>query len=262
MMKPSGKPSVSFIGTGNIAVHLAKGFGKAGIVTDSVWSPREESRNRFAGAVGCKAVHNILHLHPYSDFYIIAVPDDRIEEVVAKMPEVKGIVAHTSGITAMRAISARFDNSGVFYPLQTFSKDKAVDLSNVPFCIEGNNRQALTRLNNLAAAVSGNVFHIDSERRAKLHLTAVMVSNFVNYLYHTAEDILTDNGLPFEMLLPLINEVASKVGHLSPREAQTGPARRNDAKTIEKHHEMLDDYPEYKKIYQLITRQIIKHYHE
>ncbi len=261
-MKPVTIQTVSYIGTGNVATHLAGGLGKAGLKTDSVWSPHKQSRDIFSRLIQGTAVDRLTNISLYSDLYLIAVPDDQINKVVAAMPEVKGIVVHTSGITPLKAISTRFVNSGVFYPLQTFSKEKEISLTNVPFCLEGNNKEVLESIENLANKISRKVYHVDSEGRAILHLAAVFVSNFVNHLYHTAATILEENNLPFDLLTPLIEEVALKVQHLSPKEAQTGPARRNDLNTIEKHQSMLADFPEYQELYQLITRQIRKHHHE
>jgi hypothetical protein len=85
------------------------------------------------------------------------------------------------------------------------------------------------------------------------------VNNFVNHLYEIGSEILKDEDLPFEMLKPLIAETASKIELLSPKNAQTGPARRNDKKTIEKHLHLLEGSP-YKKIYELFTEQLNQNY--
>jgi len=259
-MKPLAGQTITFIGSGNVATHLAVGLKKAGMVIDTVWSPDKNNRNKLADLLQTNAVHSIEELSLNSDFYIIAVPDDKIAEVVNALPQVNGIIAHTSGITTLSSISARFANSGVFYPLQTFSISKEVNLKEVPFCIEGNNDDACQQLYHLAQTISNKVYKISSEERKKLHLAAVFVSNFVNHLYHSAEDILNSNNLSFELLKPLIEEVATKVMNLSPANAQTGPARRKDSKTISIHEEMLKHHPDYLKLYELITRQISKRY--
>ena len=230
------------------------------MVMDTVWSPDEKNRKKLADLLQTDTVHSIKEFSLNSDFYIIAIPDDKIAEVVTALPQVNGIVAHTSGITAMDVVSKRFNNSGVFYPLQTFSKSKKVNLKEVPFCIEGNNEVVFKRLFQLAQTVSNKVYKISSEERKQLHLAAVFVSNFVNHLYHSAEDLLKENNIPFELLKPLIEEVAAKVSELSPENAQTGPARRKDSKTISIHEEMLEQHPDFLKLYQLITRQITKRY--
>ncbi len=261
-MKVTPSYHVSFVGAGNVAYHLATSLKRAGLTIDEVCSPNRANRNSLAKAVDAQAPETLLNLTPISDFYIIAVPDDKIESVVNAMPEVNGIVAHTSGITPMQTISNRFKSSGVFYPLQTFSKQRTIAMNTVPFCIEGNTKQVETSLTQLAGTLSQSIHYINSNQRKELHLAAVFVSNFTNYLYQAGETLLNDQKLPFELLIPLIEEVAAKVKTLSPSVAQTGPARRNDKNTLKTHVEMLHTHPGLKSLYQLITSQIINQYHE
>ena len=256
------KYHVSFIGSGNVAFHLAKSMVKAGVIVDDVCSPNRENRESLAKVVNAKAIESLSGIATTSDFYIIAVPDDKVKEVVSSLPPVKGIVAHTSGITSLEVISSTFENSGVFYPLQTFSKQREVNMATVPFCIEGNTKVAAKKLTDLAGKLSRKIYPVNSNERKELHLAAVFVSNFVNHLYHTANTLVEENGLSFDLLLPLIEEVAAKVKTLSPNAAQTGPARRNDENTLKIHREMLNPHPDFKALYNLITHQIIKQYHE
>lgn len=253
---------VSFIGSGNVASHLAKAMKKSGIIIDEVWSPNSKNRKSLAKAVEAKATTSIQKLTPKSDFYIISVPDDKVENIVDIMPNVMGVVVHTSGITPIQAVSNKFVNSGAFYPLQTFSKQQPVEMSKVPFLIEGNTQSAHKKLTDLAGRLSQSVYSINSNERKELHLAAVFVSNFTNYLYYAADTLVKENNLPFELLTPLIEEVAAKVKTLTPANSQTGPARRNDKKTIRAHRQMLKSHPDFEALYNLITSQIIKKYHE
>ncbi len=261
-MGRDNKYHVSFIGSGNVAFHLAKNMDASGVIIDEIYSPNRDNRELLAKALNAKAIESLASITATSDFYIIAVPDDKVKEVVSSLPPVKGVVAHTSGITPMSVISSRFKNSGVFYPLQTFSKQREVNIATVPFCIEGNTEAAAEKLTALAGKLSRNINAVNSHERKNLHLAAVFVSNFVNHLYHTANTLVEESGLSFDLLLPLIEEVAAKVKTLSPEAAQTGPARRNDKNSIKMHREMLNPHPDFKALYDLITRQIIKQYHE
>ena len=261
-MGENNKYHVSFIGSGNVAFHLAKNMYKVGVLIDEIWSPNRENREYLAKIVMAKAAKSLADITPSSDFYIIAVPDDKVNEVVDNLPRLMGIVAHTSGITPIEVISSRFNNSGVFYPLQTFSKQRDVNITTTPFCIEGNTNAASEKLSDLAGKLSRNIYPINSNERKELHLAAVFVSNFVNHLYHTANTLIKENGLSFDLLLPLIEEVAAKTKTLSLDEAQTGPARRNDENTLKTHSAMLNSHPDIKTLYDLITSQIIKQFHE
>lgn len=193
-----------------------------------------------------------------ADVYIIGIPDDAIAGFSESLPFQNKLVVHTSGGVALDLLSPK-NRRGVFYPLQTFSKERAVDFKAIPICIEAENREDLELLRRVAETISENVVEISSEKRAKLHLAAVFVNNFVNHLYEIGSVILKEEALPFPLLRPLIAETASKMETLSPEAAQTGPAKRNDSKTIEKHLHLLANSP-YSKIYELFTAQLKQKY--
>ncbi len=247
---------ISFIGSGNVASHLAEALVRQGKQIEEVYSPSPEHAKTFAERWKCRVVNRLSDLQPQVDLCLISIPDDSIKSVADTIPEIKGIVAHTSGITSMDVLK-KHKRHGVFYPLQTFTKDRRLALEKSPFCIESNNQSDKVLLMDLAGLITEKVFEINSEQRRYLHLTAVMVSNFSNHLYHLAHEVLESKGLDFELLLPLIFETANKVHDIHPHAAQTGPAKRKDQKTMSKHLEMLTDFPEYKKLYQLLSDQIL-----
>lgn len=177
-----------------------------------------------------------------------------IPEVASKIAHLDGLVVHTSGSVTLKALDS-CKRAGVFYPLQTFSKNKELDYSQIPFCLEANNPSDLQLLKKMANSISGKAYEITSEQRKKLHLSAVFVCNFVNHLYSIGEEICRENNIPFEILQPLIKETADKVKDSSPSEVQTGPAIRNDRSTIDAHLKLLSS-SENKEIYQLITTAI------
>src|SRR5690606_8304058 len=127
----------------------------------------------------------------------------------------------------------------------------------IPICLEAENPKDLELLHKVANLISDKVFDIDSEKRKALHVAAVFVSNFVNHLYRIGEEICTENAIPFEVLKPLIAEVADKINYLNPKDAQTGPAQRGDKQTINAHLEFLKDYPKQQEIYRLLTQAIL-----
>ena len=192
-----------------------------------------------------------------ADLYILAITDDAIAEVSAQLPFSGKLVAHTSGNVAITDLDDR-NRKAVFYPLQTFSKIKTVDFRQVPICLESENAQDFDLIKKVADAISDRVFAIDSQQRKAIHISAVFVSNFVNHLYAIGNDICNENNIPFEILKPLIVETAQKILVLSPSEAQTGPAKRRDQKTISAHLDMLKDVNT-KHIYELLTQSIQSH---
>ena len=189
-----------------------------------------------------------------ADLYIISVSDNAIAEVSEHLPFENRLVVHTSGSSDITILSDK-NRKGVFYPLQTFSKNKTIDFTPIPICIEAENENDYQLLEQVAKSLSQKVFAISSEQRRSLHVSAVFVCNFVNHLYQIGNQICQENNIPFEVLHPLIQETAQKIKELSPSEAQTGPALRNDSKTIEKHLAFLEN-ENYQKIYELLTQSI------
>ena len=210
---------------------------------------------------------NFQNLNTNADLYLIAVKDSAIQEVLEnlRLTEDK-LIVHTAGSVPMEILEGFSDNYGVFYPLQTFSKTKKVDYSIIPICIEANHPSNLMKLQELAVKLSGTVRQINSEERKTLHLAAVFVNNFVNHFYAMGAEILHDKKLNFDLLKPLIGETAGKIESLHPNKAQTGPAKRNDKNVINAHLKMLEDKPEFQKIYSFVTESIFqfhqKHEHD
>ena len=254
----SHAPRIVLIGTGNVAWHLSAALDRVADVV-AVYGRTASRANDIASRTrNARAVTELTDVPRDADFYVIAVTDSAIPAIAASLPEVNGIVAHTSGTTGAEALSAcRARGTGSFYPLQTFSAGRAVSLSEVPFFIEGSDAATAASLHGLAEKVSGSVYALDSERRRRMHLAAVVASNFANALWGAAGDILALADLPLEVLQPLLTETIRKAFATSPRQAQTGPARRNDTATIGRHLDMIDD-PLLKEIYTDMTQLIIK----
>ncbi|MBA4743783.1 MAG: DUF2520 domain-containing protein [Muricauda sp.] len=247
---------IVILGTGNLAKHLHTAFTKANAIdiVQVVGRNKKELQQFSEHSTISNSFDSIVD----ADVYLIAVKDDAITEVSQHLLKKKGIVAHTSGAISLKAI--QHQNKGVFYPLQTFTKGKTVDFSPIPICIEAEEKESLEILHKLADSISENVHHIDSQQRKKLHLAGVFVNNFTNYLYSVGEAFCLEEGLSFDLLKPLIMETADKIQAMSPKEAQTGPARRNDTKSMESHLELLNK-KEHITLYKLLS-QAIKQAHE
>lgn len=249
---------VSIIGSGNVASHLAKALHDAKVEIQGIWSHQFENAELLAKQVGAKAINQISEITDDDiDVILISVKDDAIAEVAAQLKNYCGVVAHTSGAAALEVLNGNI-NYGVFYPLQTFSKHKTLDFSQVPLCLEANNTQSLQQLKTLAALISKNIYEVDSEQRKILHLAAVFACNFPNYLYGVAQQLLAQHQLDFEIIKPLIAETANKVQTALPIEVQTGPAIRNDEQTLQKHEDLLKEHSEWLTIYKLLSEQIKK----
>jgi len=250
--------NIILIGAGNVATQLGKTFFEKGIKINQVLGRTQQSADILASIVGAQAISDVSRLNPDAGLYIVAIPDDAIEELIPKIGRLDGIVVHTSGSVEMNILKNASSRTGVFYPLQTFSKYKVADFANIPLCIEASDRETEMCLTELASLISKDVRLIDSFQRSSIHLAAVFANNFTNYMYFLGEDFLNKKGISFDILLPLIRETAEKMNHQKPHEAQTGPAIRNDQKIISKHLDMLKSDSEKREIYRLISEHITK----
>ncbi|VXB00843.1 conserved hypothetical protein [Flavobacterium sp. 9AF] len=243
---------VIVIGSGNVAHHLVKVLLKAKNI--ELVQVVARTKNTMTALLSEDQIIFNYQAIKAADVYIVAVSDNAIEEVSNQLPFENRLVVHTSGTSELSILNSK-NRKGVFYPLQTFSKSKEVDFSSIPLCLETENMSDYKSLEIIGKAISNKVYAISSEQRKALHVAAVFVNNFTNHLFQIGNQICKENNIPFEILHALILETAAKITQLNPKEAQTGPALRNDTKTIEKHLEFLKN-SNYQDIYQLLTQSI------
>ncbi len=243
---------VVILGSGNVAQHLTLAFSKSKIVdVIQVFARKKEAISFISHD---KIITDISKI-AIADLYIIAVSDVAITEISSQINFKNKLVVHTSGSLSINNLDIK-NRKGVFYPLQTFSKNKEVNFLEIPICLEAENKEDYLLLETVAKSISNQVFKINSNQRKALHVSAVFVNNFVNHMYKIGNDICNENNIQFEILQPLINETANKIAFLSPNEAQTGPAKRNDSQTINTHLQFLKDENQ-KEIYKILTKSII-----
>ncbi|HMC00619.1 MAG TPA: Rossmann-like and DUF2520 domain-containing protein [Flavobacteriaceae bacterium] len=244
--------SVVILGAGNVAMHLYKAFAKSDSINVKTWYNRDI--DKIKAYKNNVAITDDLNQLEEADIYIMAVSDDAIEELSSNLPFENKFVVHTSGSVSIHALDKKH-RRGVLYPIQTLSKDAEIDFSNVPLCLETLEKSDLKTLENLAEAIGSPYYKINTEQRKTLHLVAVFINNFTNQLYRIGHEISDAKNIDFNILKPLILETAKKVQNMTPYLAQTGPAIRNDKKTIKSHLKLIEN-EQHKKIYQLLTQSI------
>ncbi|MDB5138426.1 MAG: oxidoreductase [Mucilaginibacter sp.] len=249
---------ITIIGSGNVATHLAAAFKNTGHRIMQIYSRDMHNAALLAYHVGAEAIDDLSNISGEADLFVISVKDDAIVTIAGELAKYEKLIVHTSGATDLEALLAFTPKAGVFYPLQTLSKNKEVNFLTVPLCIEGADENITKELEQLARAISNNVYRVNSAQRKILHLAAVFASNFPNYLYGVARQLLAGHQMDFELLRPLILETAQKVQDHLPAEVQTGPAIRNDQATITSHLQLLNDEPALKLIYNVLSQAIIK----
>lgn len=252
--------TITLIGAGNVGYHLGKRFYKKKIKIHQVYSRTLENAKSLGTQINANYTNQLSEIEDVADIYIIAVKDDWIGRVGAQLAKNKGIqkklVVHTSGAVASTVLAPFFKKYGVFYPLQSFSKSKKVDFKNLPLCVDASKKKDSKQLKDLAQQISKKVYAISDKERAILHVAAVFVNNFSNHLFHIAADICAKEQLNFQILQPLIQETVLKIQDQAPVRMQTGPARRGDRATIEKHLLFLEKYPAYAVLYNDLSERI------
>lgn len=252
--------NIAIAGSGNIAWHFAKGLKMQGYEITSIWSREQANAQRLAESVGSSACNHLELIGDEADLIIIAVTDNAIRDVAGQISSFDGIIVHTAGSVALDILSKKFRNSGVLYPLQTFSKNTEVFFEDVPFFIEASSTEVFQAIQEVALKLSPNIFEASSKNRMLLHVAAVFAGNYSNLMYRIGDEILKNSGLPADVLHPLILETARKAVRGDAYKLQTGPARRKDTATLEKHYSALASMPEYADLYLILANAISKKY--
>ena len=247
---------IVIIGSGNVAAVLGRKFKAAGHSIIQIFSRNASEATKLAYEWDTESTNYKSLINRDGEVYIIAISDDAIEDVVKDLQLPGKVIAHTAASVPKEVLKEVSHHYGVFYPLQSLRKEM-VDLPEIPVFFDGSDERTKKKLELLAHSIADEkVVEAGDDARMKLHVAAVIVSNFTNHLYTLAEDYCRKEGLGFKQLLPLIEETAMRIKEISPKAAQTGPALRHDRETIEKHLHLLKDHPQLKNIYVLLTESI------
>ena len=269
---------IVLIGAGNLATHLGKALHAAGHDMVQVFSRTMQSAETLASLLDAEPLTDIAQVRDDADVYIFSVKDSALIQLVAqlcrheadglgedgavnalrkaKKGEHERVFLHTAGSMPMSVFKGMAQHYGVLYPMQTFSKQREVDFSIIPCFVEANDEFAQKQIEGLAREISGRVYQLSSEDRKYLHLSAVFACNFANHCYAISQELLEEHGIPFDVMLPLINETAAKVHEMKPKDAQTGPAVRYDENVIGKQSKLLENHPHFKKVYDSMSKSI------
>lgn len=269
---------IVLIGAGNLATHLGKALHAAGHDMVQVFSRTMQSAETLASLLDAEPLTDIAQVRDDADVYIFSVKDSALVQLVAqlcrhdadglgedgavnalrkaKKGEHERVFLHTAGSMPMSVFKGMTQHYGVLYPMQTFSKQREVDFSIIPCFVEANDEFAQKQIEGLAREISGRVYQLSSEDRKYLHLSAVFACNFANHCYAISQELLEEHGIPFDVMLPLINETAAKVHEMKPKDAQTGPAVRYDENVIGKQSKLLENHPHFKKVYDSMSKSI------
>ena len=248
---------IVLIGAGNLATHLGKALHAAGHDMVQVFSRTMQSAETLASLLDAEPLTDMAQVRDDADVYIFSVKASALEQLISQLcGGEKKVFLHTAGSMPMSVFRGKALHYGVLYPMQTFSKQREVDFCIIPCFIEANDEFALKQIEGLAGQISHRVYQLSSEDRKYLHLSAVFACNFANHCYAASQELLQQHGVPFDVMLPLIDETAAKVHGMTPKEAQTGPAVRYDENVIGKQIQLLENQPYFQKIYDCMSKSI------
>lgn len=255
--------NIAFVGSGNLAWHLAPVMDNAGYVVREIFSPNPKNADLLVRRLYQAERKKDLNFGDSNiSLVVVCVSDDSIIEVAREIVLPDGCtIVHTSGSQAMEHLKfAASDRIGVFYPLQTFSKTQKVDFKQVPIFIESTDAETEKMLMEMAHSISQKVYRLKSGDRKVLHMAAVFACNFTNHFLKIAEDTLIANGFDLEVLKPLVIETMEKALSIGPENGQTGPAKRHDFEVLDQHMQLLDNSEDLKEIYKVVSQHIIDTY--
>lgn len=249
---------VTLIGAGNLATQLGKSLKKAGVIISQVYSRTKESARTLGELLETEWVTDVTQVHDEADIYIFSVKDSVLCDLISEVCKGRGdkLFLHTAGSMPMSCFEGKALHYGVFYPMQTFSKAKDVCFENIPVFIEGDSAETAEVIRSLANKLSQRVIRLSSADRKYLHLAAVWACNFTNYCYTVASDILSEHDIPFDVMLPLINETTEKIQNICPKAAQTGPAVRGDKNVMSQQLELMSDREDLQELYKMLLKGI------
>lgn len=243
------------IGSGRMANALAPALLGAGHHITGIHSRNQKTGTSLSKYLRC-AFFESLQIPKETELIIVAVNDDATKTVASRIPKSKAIIVHTSGSVDMSALG-RKKSAGVFYPLETMSGKRRVAFRKIPVCVEASDEKTLISLLSLAHSLSEHVYVLDSEKRKALHVAAIFTNNFTNHLLGLASEISSQEGVPFRILEQLALTTIKNAFQNHPRQVQTGPARRGDQKTIDRHLAYLKKQPQARELYAMISKQIV-----
>jgi predicted short-subunit dehydrogenase-like oxidoreductase (DUF2520 family) len=255
---------VSIIGTGNVGHHLVKRLHQKGILIDQIYGRNPQITQDLAQMVGAKPLLKPSEWLRSTRVCIVAVSDHAIADIATTFapfiaPETW--VVHTSGTTPSTVFKPFFKNFGSLYPLQTFSLGRELDFEKIPIFVNANHAEGLIFLKNIAYHMSPKVYELPDEKRVALHIAGVLANNFTNHLLQITQNVLAMEDLPFEIILPLLEETVAKVQHAPPHAMQTGPAKRGDFNTIRQHVTYLKKLPVVQQaVYKTLTDSLLQEF--
>ncbi len=250
--------NIAIIGSGNIATYFATKLFEGGHTIVQIISPTLENAQALASRFHCAYSSNTNELSDQAEMCILAVKDDIIKTILLQTDFKNKFLIHTAGSVTLNDLSGASPNLGCMWCMYSINKNHLPERTNIPLIINAANNDTLEKIKTLADCISSSVYSLSDEQKLTAHLAAVFANNFANHMFTIGQDILQQEQIPFDLLIPLIENTVEKLTYTSPDKLQTGPAIRNDKGTMAKHIELLKSHDDYRNIYTLLTESIQK----
>lgn len=241
--------SISIIGYGRLGKLLQKTLERAGYDQISVVKKDDE----------------ILFLN---DFIFITVPDESIRTVIEEIGD-SGLIlkdktiAHCSGAVGLDVFNdlARSKIAfGCFHPMMAIT-ESSNSFDGITFDVCGND-EFISGITPLADDLNAEIIVVNEEEKAKLHVAAVITSNYLVTLIGLAQELFKDSELDEKQLrkslLPLMESVLNNMQDQTPEKALTGPISRRDLTTLNVHSQLLVENPRVSKIYHHLAEETVR----
>ena len=249
---------IVIVGCGNVGTYLAETFTEQGLSVVQVYNRRISKARKLASVCNCEYTSSLRKVRTDADVYFLTISDSAIRDISEQIRVDDGLVIHCSGATDISVLSKSHVRCGVMWPVETIKEIKTAHSRKFTLFYESTRQEDLKIIRKLGKTLTSNIQAASSDERLRYHLAAVLVNNYVNHLYHLAEDFLNGSNLDFEKLYPIIQSTAKGIIKNSPQKLQTGPAFRDDRKTITKHQKILKDHPDLKRVYKTMYESIRK----
>ncbi|MES2004131.1 MAG: DUF2520 domain-containing protein [Bacteroidota bacterium] len=252
---------VTIIGSGNVATVLGRVLVNKGNKVDKVYSRDLHHAEILANELGAEAINDLQEADGSADLYLVAVTDDALAEIAARLSLKNKLVVHTAGSVSKEILKNASNNYGVLWPMKMIRKQMTT-LEPVSIVVDGSSAETIIQIENLARLFSPNISRADDAQRAKMHMLAALTSNFANHLYQLASDYCAAEGIDFSVFYPIIEETALGLHQAAPSNLQAGPAFRGDRQTIQKHLALLQAYPQISRVYEMMSKSIAESFPE
>ncbi len=266
-------PNVFVVGAGPVATALAGGLRLRGVPVLGMWG-RTPARTRVASAAAGVGAYSAgpPDLLLEADVVVLAVRDDAITEV-ARMLVATGLVnrhhtlIHCSGAVSaaevLAPVAGEVGGMAMMHPLRAMPDGRAAmrTMKGAMFGIEGDER-GRREAQALVAAMGARALELGGVEVAAYHAAAAMASNYLVVLLAQASELLVEIGIAPEQAREALSALAEgTLANLRERGADaalTGPIRRGDRATVERHLAALSARPDLAQLYRTLGRRAVE----